>query len=135
MTRSEKKYRSALKKHLPCSAGAKVRLLGDFSASMGAYLEEYPDATFRELCEAFGPPEEMAAVLQTRLTENERKVYRVKRNILRVIAGFAAALFLLVTVYIYFYMKKPIVFEENIVVGPTYMIGQDGKLPGDPQGQ
>lgn len=135
MTRSEKKYRSAIKRHLPCTAGAKARLLEDFDTSMGAYLEEYPNATFRELCEAFGPPEEMAAVLQTRLTENERKVYSVKRNILRVIAVFAAILFLSVTVYVYCYMKKPLTYDGDIEILHTRFVDVDSTLPGESQGE
>lgn len=122
MAHDAAKYRKALSRHLPCCRSAKARVLKEFSASMDAYLEEYPHASYAQLCEAFGPPEDMAQTLYAQVTPKEIGTYKTRQNILRVIGAVALAAFLAVTVYIYFYMRKPLEHTDTVTRLPTYQI-------------
>ena len=61
-----------------------------------------------QLREAFGPPEEMAQVLMTEVSPEEKAEYHRNRRIWRIVAGVIAVVLLLFTMYVYFEKQKPV---------------------------
>lgn len=114
MNRSAARYKSKLKKKLPCGHATKAKLLEEFSCSLDGFLEEHPEAAYDDLCLAFGPPDEMAAVLREQISEKETRAYGVRKNVFRVIAGAIVVLVILAAAYILINTKKPIVSEKDL---------------------
>lgn len=114
MNRSAARYKSKLKKKLPCGHATKAKLLEEFSYSLDGFLEEHPDAAFSDLCLAFGPPDEMAAVLCEQISKKETRAYGVRKNVFRVIAGALVVLLILTAIHTFFYKRKPVSYESDI---------------------
>ena len=71
-------------------------------------LEETPEPSLNQLREAFGPPEEMAQVLMTEVSPEEKAEYRRNRQMRRIAAGIIVVVFVLFTMYVYFEKQKPL---------------------------
>lgn len=84
MTTCAQEYRKQLKKSLRCTAAVKNRLMNTFESSFSSYLEENPVPLKEDLLAAFGPPEEMAAVLMTEVSEEEKEEYRRRITLQRI---------------------------------------------------
>ncbi len=108
MNHNAMRYKSKLKRKLQCNRATKARLLDEFSRSFDGFLEENPDASFADLSNAFGPPEEMAHILMEKLSVEDTRQYRRHIYIKRVVAAFCAAAFLLFVAYVFFEKQKPI---------------------------
>ena len=117
MNNNTKRYESKLKRKLQCNRATKARLLDEFSHSLDGFLDENPDATFADLSNAFGPPEEMAHILMERLSVEEIRQYRRHICVKRVVAAFCAAAVLIFTLYVFFYKDL-----SNVTYNPeTYI--------------
>ena len=117
MTAYVAKYQNELKKKLYCSVSARSKLLDRFNASLSVFLEDNPSPAFEDLVSAFGPPEEMAAVLMAEISETESVRYHKAVLFKRAIAGVLVAVFLIFTGYIY--IKKEfaqITIEDTVVI-------------------
>ena len=108
MNHNAMRYKSKLKRRLQCNRATKAKLLDEFSHSLDGFLEENPDATFADLSNAFGPPEEMARILMAEISEEETRKYRLHVRFKRILAGFCAAAVLIFTFYVFFWKEKPI---------------------------
>lgn len=87
-------------------------MLDAFRPNLELYLEEHPDASFNDLCKAFGPPEEMAAILLLQASKQEKQADRLRRLLLRMATGILCATLLLFTVYVYFYKEFKISYHD-----------------------
>ena len=108
MNHNAQRYRSKLKKKLHCMRKTQCKLLGEFDCMLNGFLDENPDASFDDLCSAFGPPEEMARILMAEISEEETRKYRLHVRFKRILAGFCAAAVLIFTFYAFFWKEKPI---------------------------
>ena len=106
-------YERLLKKHLRCTIAVKKRLLERFRSVLFMFSGEHPEPSISQLCEAFGPPEEMAQVLMTEVSPEEMAEYRRNKRTRRVVAGVIAAALLLFTIYVYFEKQKPLVMIDK----------------------
>lgn len=110
MNKETARYRRELKKRLNCGGIKQRELLDQFDNSLSCFLEECPSPTYAQLEEAFGPPAEMAAILMESISPGERKRYHAEKALLKVLAGLAAALFVVFALYV-FWQKEFVVIE------------------------
>lgn len=108
MTDTVLQYEKLLKKQLWCTTAVRKRLLEKFRGALLVFLEETPEPSMNQLREAFGPPEEMAQVLMTEVSPEEKAEYRRNRRIRLIAAGIIAVVFVLFTMYVYFEKQKPL---------------------------
>lgn len=108
MTDTVLQYEKLLKKQLRCTTAVRKRLLEKFRGALLVFLEETPEPSMNQLREAFGPPEEMAQVLMTEVSPEEKAEYHRNRRIWRIVAGVIAVVLLLFTMYVYFEKQKPV---------------------------
>lgn len=114
MTNTVMQYERLLKKQLRCTTAVRKRLLEKFRGVLLVFLEETPEPSLNQLHEAFGPPEEMAQVLMTEVSPDEKAVYRRNRRIQCIAAGVIAVVFVLFTMYVYFEKQKPITIIDEV---------------------
>lgn len=108
MNNNAARYKSKLKRKLQCSRGTKAKLLEEFSHSMDGFLDENPDATYTDLSNAFGPPEEMAKILMDKVDEQEKRAYKLRQLLLRIAAAVLAVVLMLVTIDVFFIKQRPL---------------------------
>ncbi len=106
-------YEKLLKKRLRCTTAVRKRLLEKFRGALLVFLEETSEPSLNQLHEAFGPPEEMAQVLMTEVSPEEKAEYRRNRQMRRIAAGVIAVVFVLFTMYVYFEKQKPITIIDE----------------------
>lgn len=58
---SAERYLLQVRRALPCKQRMKRRLMPQIRQELGSYLESRPDASYRDLTERFGRPEQIAA--------------------------------------------------------------------------
>ena len=107
-------YKKDLKRRLQCIHSVKYRLLERFDFAAKKFLEEHPFAEEQELEAAFGPPEEMAAVLMCEVTQEEHSRYRRNRRMMQSVAGIVAVALLLFTIYIFFLKEQPMTIIDDV---------------------
>lgn len=119
MNQAVKKYRKRLEKRLCCGHEARKRLLGQFDRTLQVYLEDYPDPNMDDLCSAFGLSKQMAQELMNDVSAEEYAKWRRNCRLRRVFSCLAAVVLLLVCAGIIFYMKQPVVIQEQetVVIG------------------
>ena len=105
MTHGVQQYRKKLKSALRCGYTIRRRLLERWDSSLTGFLEEYPVPTFEEIAAAFGPPEEMAQILMLELTPDDTHRYRFQTHIKRILTIVVAAVFLILTLFIFFFKE------------------------------
>ncbi len=117
MNHSAVRYKRKLKRKLQCSRGTKADLLADFTHSLDGFLDENPDATFADLGNAFGPPEEMAKTLMEQVSEQETHTYKRQQFLLHIVAIILAIVLLLITLDIFLIKQRPleVVNGTNVV--------------------
>ena len=107
-------YERLLKKQLRCTTAVRKRLLEKFRGALLVFLDETPEPSRNQLREAFGPPEEMAQVLMTEVSPEEKAEYRRNRRIRRIAAGVIAVVFVLFTMCVYFEKQKPLTITDEV---------------------
>lgn len=118
MNYNVRRYKSRLKKKLHCMHKTRRELLGKFDDMLNGFLDENPNASFNDLCTAFGPPEEMARILMAEISGEETRKYRLHLQFKRLLAGFCAAAILVFTFYILFYKEfRNINYSEATYIG------------------
>ena len=114
-------YEKDLKRCLPFSRVIRKRLMKSFRSSFMTFMEEECNPDTLSLYAAFGPPNEMAKLLTSTLTEEEIKQSRKKKTAARIFIGIGiavAAVVLGVVVFsILFYYQPITVIEQNIDYG------------------
>ena len=113
MNHNVRRYRSKLKKKLHCMRKTQCKLLGEFDCMLNGFIDENPDASFDDLCSAFGPPEEMARILMEKLSTEDNRQHRRYIRIKRIVAAFCAVAFLLFVAYVFVEKQKPLTFNDN----------------------
>lgn len=108
------RYENALKKRLTCKGSIKKELIDKFRKSLADYLEDCPTPEMADLCNAFGPPEEMAKVLMEEVSAEEVARHRRWKTCLRVAVGLLTASLLLFAIYVFFCKQKPITYYEEV---------------------
>ena len=94
--KAAKRYLRIVRQLLPCSKKTRAAILVGITASLNAYLEQFPDATYSELEAKYGPPQQIAAAyVENAGTADILKEMRIRRRILELIS-FAAALVLVI---------------------------------------
>lgn len=124
MNHSALLYSRRVNRHLQCSPNGKIRLLESFTPNLEMYLEEHPDASYNDFCEAFGPPADMAATLLLEATSQEKQTYRRGRLLLRITAGALCAMLLLFSAYVFFIKEFRVSFHD------VYYIYEIETVPG-----
>ena len=113
MVNAAVQYRNVLKKKLCCTAAVKARLLRQFDTMITAFLEERGDCTADDLTAAFGPPEEMAAVLMSEVTPSERTQYHRNTLLKKIIVCILAAVLILFAGYVLFIKEYSITAVDS----------------------
>lgn len=118
MNKDTARYLRALKKQLRCGASARRQILTRFDDSLVHFEEEFPSPTYAQLETAFGPPPEMAAVMMEGVSDRETQKYAIRKKLIRIFAGIAAALFIAFSMYVFFEKEFSVVtFEDSIHSG------------------
>lgn len=121
------RYQRELKEHLQCCMHIRKKLLSQFRDSLSGFLEENPEPNYEQLITAFGPPEEMANILMEAVPTSEQLRYRRNNKLVKILCGFAAVLFIMFALYV-FYMKEFTVVQFYDTVIPDNVIStQEGK--------
>lgn len=113
------RYEKALKKQLRCTGVTKKRLLLQFRSSLSAYLEDHPSPTGTDLRDAFGPPEDMSKVLMESVSNEEVSHFESQRRWKCIAAIALAAVLLVLIVYTFSWMQKPINSYDSVTEGTT----------------
>lgn len=119
MNKDTARYRRALKKQLRCGASVRRQILTRFDDSLVHFEEEFPSPTYAQLETAFGPPPEMAAVLMEGISDRETQKYAIRKKLIRIFAGIAAALFIAFTIYVYFFKDITYISYDEAFPTPT----------------
>lgn len=114
MVDAAKKYRRNLKQKLYCPHHAKTALLAQFDKLLGNYLEENPSPTMSDLTASFGPEEKMAKVLLWTVPAKEITVYQRQQSRKKALSLGLAVMFILFTLYVYFWKQKPIASTDVV---------------------
>lgn len=114
------RYRRSLKKQLRCGPLARKKLLDRFGGSLAPFLEENPAPGYEQLVSAFGPPEEMAAILMESVSAKEQARYQTGRKLIQILAVLVAVLFLAFVLYVFF-VKEYSVIKMYDTVFPGYV--------------
>lgn len=115
MNKDTARYRRALKKQLRCGASVRRQILTRFDDSLVHFEEEFPSPTYAQLETAFGPPPEMAAVMMEGISDRETQKYAIRKKLIRIFAGIAAALFIAFSMYVFFEKEFSVItFEDSI---------------------
>lgn len=109
-------YQKQLRKKLKCGSQVKEQMMGRFQLSVDTFLEENSSPTMEELHQAFGPPNEMAAILSEQISIEESRRYRRNEIIKKIMAIVLAALAMLFALYCFFWKNKPLTFDDDISV-------------------
>lgn len=121
MNHSAQRYRSKLKKKLPCMRKTRSKLLCEFDCMLNGFLDENPDASFNDLCNAFGPPDEMARILMAEISKDEVRQYRLRTKYNRILAGLCAIVFLVFTLFVFLFKEfRDMTFIEETYIGLPY---------------
>lgn len=119
MNKEVMRYEQALKKQIRCTGVTKKRLLLQFRSSLSTYLEDHPSPTRTNLHEAFGPPEDMSKVLMESVSSEEVAYFESQRKWKCIAAIALAAVLLVLTVYAFSWMQKPINSYDSVTEGTT----------------
>ena len=125
MNHNTQRYKSRLKKKLHCTRKTQYKLLSEFDCMLNGFLDENPDASFDDLCSAFGPPEEMANVLMGKLDDREKRAYKTRRLVLCIVAGVLAAIIMSLTIYVFFWKEKPINAIDSGEIVDSFEVSND----------
>ena len=97
--KAARRYLRIVRQLLPCSKKTRSAILAGITASLNAYLEQFPDATYPELEAKYGSPQQIAATyVESAGTADILKEMRIRRQILELIS-FAAALVLVIWLF------------------------------------
>lgn len=114
MSKAIPAYIRAVKKHMHCTGAVKQELTAGLLQKLTQCAEENDLLDMQLLCENFGSPEALAAELMQEVTPEQQKAYRIKKTVLRVIAGVLAAVCLAFVIYVLFDKQKPVIVYEEI---------------------
>lgn len=107
-------YIRAVKKHMPCTGAVKQELTAGLLQKLTQCAEENDSVDMQLFYENFGPPEALAAELMREVTPEQQKAYRIRKTVLRVIAGVLVTAILAFVVYVLFDKQKPVIVYEEI---------------------
>lgn len=99
MTDGVCKYRRSVKRLLLCGGDVRSDLIARMDKMLTSFQSENPAPSFEELAKSFGTPEEMAQELMLDITPEEQETYCRKRRTVRIIAGVAAVLALMLIIF------------------------------------
>ena len=116
------RYRRAVKSQLCCTGKSRRILLLRLRNMLDSYQAEHPAPTAEDLRAAFGPPEEMAALLSEFLTEKDRLCYRRKKQFLYATAGVLTTALLLFSLYVFFVKDLEVTTIDTIYIYPEELI-------------
>lgn len=85
--KAARRYLRIVRQLLPCGKKTRTAILAGITASLSAYLEQFPDATYSELEAKYGPPQQIAAAyVENAGTADILKEMRVRRRMLELIS-------------------------------------------------
>lgn len=88
-------YFNRIQRWLPCGREEKQRIMEKIRLSVGAYLEDYPEADLAQVQAHFGPPRQIASAYVEDLDSGELlNAIRIKRKIVVIVSGAALAVLL-----------------------------------------
>lgn len=122
MNNSARRYKSKLKRKLQCSRATKAKFLNEFSHSLDGFLDENPDASFNDLSDAFGPPEEMANILMDKVDAQEKRTYRLCQLLMYIVIVLLAIVLALTTISVFFWKEKPVTRETDISTSNEFVV-------------
>lgn len=122
MNNNAARYKSKLKRKLQCNRGTKADLLEEFSHLLDGFLDENPDATYTDLSNAFGPPEEMAKILMDKVDEQEKRAYKQRQLLLRIAAAVLAIVLIIATIDVFFIKQRPLEVVHGTGIVDNYEV-------------
>lgn len=123
MVNSVLQYRKMLSKKLLCTRKVKKKLLYEFDSAISGYLDENESPDGETLYVAFGPPEEMAMLLMSKMTLQEQAYYLKVSRVKRIINIALIALLTAFIIYVLFVKEFRItsIDETYEIVGESYV--------------
>lgn len=119
-------YRRVLKHHLACGTAVRKRLLSQFDNSLHSFLEDCPAPTYAQLETAFGPPEEMANILMENVPEKDQTIYKIRKNVCRILAVAVAALFIAFSIYVFYFKEITVITSYDTAFPNNVASTQNG---------
>ncbi len=120
------RYKMELVRALPCGFLWRKKLLGQFGDSLSGFCAEHPQPSYEQLTAAFGPPEEMAAVLMETVPDRELTKHAVRRKLHRIFGCIVLVLFIAFSVYV-FYFKEVTVITSYDTAAPASITSTQGR--------
>ena len=127
MNKNIARYRRGLKRKLHCDRKKRRELLVQFTCTLSDFMDEYPDPTYSQLTDAFGPPEEMTCVLMENVTEEENNQYRKQQKLLKTIKITAIVLLAIFAIYAYFYKEYTVIEFYDELAPVQAIVAMGGK--------
>lgn len=122
MNHSAQKYKNKLRKKLRCTNTARERLLDSFDSTLEGYLDENPNASLEDLCNAFGPPEEMANILMEQVSSEEVAIYRRRKLCVCVIGVLLAVALIVMALIVFLWKEKPFIADDEGEIIDSFVI-------------
>ena len=114
MSKAIPAYIRAVKKHMHCTGAVKQELTAGLLQKLTQCAEENDPVDTQLLCENFGPPATMAQELMQEVTPEQQQAYRIRKTVLRIVAGVLAAVCLAFVIYVFFVKQNPIYVHETV---------------------
>lgn len=128
MNQSAQKYKNRLRKELRCANTARERLLDSFDSTLEGYLDENPNASLEDLCNAFGPPEEMANILMEQVSSKGVAVYRRRKLCVCVVGVLLAVALLVMALAVFFWKEKPIIAVDEGEIIDSFVVNDSVEI-------
>lgn len=110
-------YLRAVRKRLRCRRVMRNQIMARIQKdAIEPFLEEHPNADHAALCAAFGTPEELAAMMQAEVPEEEVTAWKRARWMWRMIVCVLVVLVISIGVYAISCRTQPIYFKDEITV-------------------
>ncbi len=124
------RYYGKIKKALPCYNKAIKKMLDDLKFSIEAYLDEKPNAEFRDVEKHFGTAEQISNDFSTVISESQIKAYKKTKyigiallSVLSAILAFIGAL----TIIIYINNSRDTIYYYETSVTDLGWYDSNGK--------
>lgn len=128
MNKQATRYCKEIEKKLWCSMHTRKKLLNQFYALLSSFLEDYPNAEYHDLVEAFGEPEMMARILMEKVSEREQTCFQNRKKLTRILGAVLVALFVAFSLYVFFDKEYSVItFSDSITAEPSTNITQEGE--------
>lgn len=114
-----KSYCHDVKVHLHCPSEDAARCIADIKRSVNSFLDDFPDASFKEVRDYLGDAEDVARVFRGSLAPDKMMLYQKKHRFLKrvVLSLFFAAIVISLSIAYYCITNPYMTRTETVYIG------------------